>query len=102
DEIMAGMAPRNPPPIMDPILARLAEITLNLDNRCDISYTPEQRGILLFEAAREAMKRSKGRWFLAQTRHRPISVSDQVAHKLATDSTAFPSPANTDKGTDPQ
>ncbi|EFL9652093.1 TPA: conjugal transfer protein TrbC [Escherichia coli] len=102
DEIMAGMAPRNPPPIMDPILARLAEITLNLDNRCDISYTPEQRGILLFEAAREAMKRSKGRWFLAQTRHRPISVSDQVAHKLATDSTAFPSPVNTDKGADPQ
>lgn len=32
------------------------KVALDLDNRCDISYTPTQRGILLFEAARDVMK----------------------------------------------
>lgn len=41
---------------MDPILARLMKVALDLDNRCDISYTPTQRGILLFEAARDVLK----------------------------------------------
>ncbi|EGI4097479.1 hypothetical protein IGD86_004692, partial [Salmonella enterica] len=33
------------------------------DNRCDISYTPTQRGILLFEAARDVLKKRGKKWF---------------------------------------
>src|SRR5699024_12839743 len=54
DEIMAGMAPPNPPPIMDPHLARPAEITPNPHTRSDTRYTPEQRSRLLVTAAPEA------------------------------------------------
>ncbi|HCL5313254.1 TPA: conjugal transfer protein TrbC, partial [Salmonella enterica] len=45
DEIVAGSDIHTLPPLMDPILARLAKVTMDLDNRSDISYTPAQRGI---------------------------------------------------------
>ncbi|ENG1793430.1 hypothetical protein ABL006_004055 [Salmonella enterica] len=59
------------------------------DNRCDISYTPTQRGILLFEAARDVLKKRGKKWFTVKTPPNPLRVSDAMAHRLARKSTAF-------------
>ncbi|HHV3727351.1 TPA: TraM recognition domain-containing protein, partial [Salmonella enterica] len=89
DEIIAGSETHTLPPLMDPILARLMKVALDLDNRCDISYTPTQRGILLFEAARDVLKKRGKKWFTVKTQPNPLRVSDAMAHRLARKSTAF-------------
>ena len=60
---------------------------MDLNNRSDISYTPTQRGILLFEAAREALHQSKRRWRTLPPPPGPIRVSREVAQSLAPAST---------------
>lgn len=69
--------------IMDPILKRIVDLTLDLDNRADISYNPTQRGILLFEAAREALHQNKRKWRHQPTPPKTIRVSKEVAASLA-------------------
>ncbi|WP_000354101.1 hypothetical protein [Salmonella enterica] len=41
------------------------------DNRCDISYTPTQRGILLFEAARDVLKKTREKMVYRQDAAEP-------------------------------
>ncbi|PHM37640.1 hypothetical protein Xmau_03858 [Xenorhabdus mauleonii] len=69
--------------IMDPVLKRVAAVAFDLDNRADISYTPTQRGILLFEAAREALHQNKRKWRTIPTPPKPIRVSKKIAQTLA-------------------
>lgn len=89
DEIVAGSDIHTLPPLMDPILARLAKVTMDLDNRSDISYTPAQRGILLFEAARDVLRQRGKKWFTVKTQPNQLNVSDAMARWLASQSTAF-------------
>lgn len=89
DEIVAGSDIHTLPPLMDPILARLAKVTMDLDNRSDISYTPIQRGILLFEAARDVLRQRGKKWFTVKTQPNQLNVSDAMARRLASQSTAF-------------
>ncbi|EOC0702150.1 F-type conjugative transfer protein TrbC [Salmonella enterica subsp. enterica serovar Kokomlemle] len=89
DEIVAGSDIHTLPPLMDPILARLAKVTMDLDNRSDISYTPVQRGILLFEAARDVLRQRGKKWFTVKTQPNQLNVSDAMARRLASQSTAF-------------
>ncbi|ECF0927214.1 TraM recognition domain-containing protein [Salmonella enterica subsp. diarizonae] len=89
DEIVAGSDIHTLPPLMDPILARLAKVTMDLDNRSDISYTPAQRGILLFEAARDVLRQRGKKWFTVKTQPNQLNVSDAMARRLASQSTAF-------------
>lgn len=87
DGILSRLAAPTPPAalagIMDPILQRVATVALDLNNRADISYTPTQRGILLFEAAREALHRNKRQWRSLPLPPKPIRVSKDVAQHLA-------------------
>ncbi|CAI2023820.1 F-type conjugative transfer protein TrbC [Serratia proteamaculans] len=69
--------------IMDPVLKRVAAVALDLDNRADVSYSPAQRGVLLFEAAREALHKNKRKWRQLPTPPKPIRVSKEVAQSLA-------------------
>ncbi|MBC8950091.1 F-type conjugative transfer protein TrbC [Xenorhabdus sp. TS4] len=69
--------------IMDPVLKRVAAVAFDLDNRADISYTPTQRGILLFEAGREALHQNKRKWRTIPTPPKPIRVSKKIAQTLA-------------------
>ncbi|KOY61577.1 conjugal transfer protein TrbC [Photorhabdus heterorhabditis] len=69
--------------IMDPVLKRVAAVAFDLDNRSDISYTPVQRGILLFEAARETLHQNKRKWQTIPTPPKPIRVSKKIAQTLA-------------------
>lgn len=94
DEIIAGSDIHTLPPLMDPILARLAKVTMDLDNRSDISYTPAQRGILLFEAARDVLRQRGKKWFTVKTQPNQLNVSDAMARWLASQSTAFTSKEN--------
>lgn len=94
DEIVAGSDIHTLPPLMDPILARLAKVTMDLDNRSDISYTPAQRGILLFEAARDVLRQRGKKWFTVKTQPNQLNVSDEMARRLASQSTAFTSKEN--------
>nr|WP_123875551.1 hypothetical protein [Candidatus Hamiltonella defensa] len=48
--------------LFDKTLHHLCEITQNLDHRNDLSYTPEERGIILFEAARHSLKITEGQY----------------------------------------
>ncbi|EAO1753369.1 conjugal transfer protein TrbC [Salmonella enterica subsp. enterica serovar Muenchen] len=89
DEIVASSDIHTLPPLMDPILARLAKVTMDLDNRSDISYTPAQRGILLFEAARDVLRQRGKKWFTVKTQPNQLNVSDAMARRLASQSTAF-------------
>ena len=89
DEIVAGSQTHTIPPLMDPILARLMKVAMDLDNRCDISYSPTQRGILLFEAARDVINKRGKKWFTVKTQPNPLKVSDAMARRLAKQSTAF-------------
>ncbi|WP_387691521.1 F-type conjugative transfer protein TrbC [Photorhabdus sp. RM71S] len=89
DELIAGNDTHTLPPLMDPILARLAQVAMDLDNRCDIIYSPVQRGILLFEAARVVMNKRGKKWFTVKTQPNQLKVSDAMAKKLAERSTAF-------------
>lgn len=89
DEIVAGSDIHTLPPLMDPILARLAKVTMDLDNRSDISYTPAQRGILLFEVARDVLRQRGKKWFTVKTQPNQLNVSDAMARRLASQSTAF-------------
>ncbi|EHE1518865.1 hypothetical protein JNO86_004851, partial [Salmonella enterica] len=50
---------------------------------------PTQRGILLFEAARDVLKKRGKKWFTVKTQPNPLRVSDAMAHRLARKSTAF-------------
>lgn len=69
--------------MMDPVLKRVAAVALDLDNRADISYSPTQRGVLLFEAAREALHQNKRNWRQLPSPPKPIRVSKEVAQPLA-------------------
>ncbi|ELH5318565.1 TraM recognition domain-containing protein [Salmonella enterica] len=89
DEIVASSDIHTLPPLMDPILARLAKVTMDLDNRSDISYTPAQRGILLFEAARDVLRQRGKKWFTVKTQPNQLNISDAMARRLASQSTAF-------------
>jgi len=73
-----------PTGLMDPILKRIAAVALDLDNRADVSYSPAQRGVLLFEAAREAMHQNKRSWRQLPSQPKPIRVSKETAQLLAT------------------
>ena len=73
-----------PTGLMDPILKRIAAVALDLDNRADVSYSPAQRGVLLFEAAREAMHQNKRSWRQLPSQPKPIRVSKETAQSLAT------------------
>ncbi|WP_339050539.1 F-type conjugative transfer protein TrbC [Candidatus Hamiltonella endosymbiont of Tuberolachnus salignus] len=48
--------------LFDKTLHHLCEITQNLDHRNDLSHTPEERGIILFEAARHSLKITEGQY----------------------------------------
>lgn len=89
DDIIAGSAVHTLPPLMDPVLATLVQVALDLDNRSDISYSPSQRGILLFEAARAVLNKRGTTWFTVKTQPEPLKVSDAMARKLAERSGAF-------------
>ncbi|MNS93179.1 hypothetical protein D3C72_1273350 [compost metagenome] len=69
--------------MMDPVLKRVAAVALDLDNRADVSYSPTQRGVLLFEAAREALHQNKRNWRQLPAPPKPIRVSKEVAQSLA-------------------
>ncbi|WP_285142707.1 F-type conjugative transfer protein TrbC [Serratia ureilytica] len=70
--------------LMDPVLQSVVALSLDLNHRADVSYTPAQRGILLFEAAREALQQHKRRWKQQPTAPKPIRVSKDIAKALAT------------------
>ncbi|MFT4463956.1 MAG: hypothetical protein ACMX3H_03130 [Sodalis sp. (in: enterobacteria)] len=89
DDIIAGSAVHTLPPLMDPVLATLVQVALDLDNRSDISYSPSQRGILLFEAARAVLNKRGTTWFTVKTQPDPLKVSDAMARKLVEQSGAF-------------
>ncbi|MGJ3447742.1 F-type conjugative transfer protein TrbC [Enterobacter sp. PTB] len=80
---LAAPAPRTTGRIQDPVLQRVVTVAMDLNNRSDISYTPTQRGILLFEAAREALHQSKRRWRTLPPPPGPIRVSREIAQSLA-------------------
>lgn len=46
--------------IADKTLIALNTLTADLDSRCDIEFSPEERGILLFGAAAESLQKSEG------------------------------------------
>ncbi|WP_238526193.1 conjugal transfer protein TrbC [Candidatus Williamhamiltonella defendens] len=59
----------------DKTLMSVATLALNLDNRNDLSYTPEERGILLFEAARHALKKTQGQYTM-EKEPKEIALND--------------------------
>ncbi|MCT4709246.1 type IV secretory system conjugative DNA transfer family protein [Enterobacteriaceae bacterium H11S18] len=75
------------PGIADPVLRRVVAVALDLDNRADISYTPAQRGVLLFEAAREAMNKQRSNWKPQAQPPKPVRVSKEKAAELAAEET---------------
>jgi intracellular multiplication protein IcmO len=48
--------------IADKTLLALTTVAIDLDNRSDVTYTTEERGILLFETAVSALEKTKGRY----------------------------------------
>jgi intracellular multiplication protein IcmO len=48
--------------LADKTLMALTAVAADLDNRDDVTYTPEERGILLFETAISALEKTKGRY----------------------------------------
>lgn len=48
--------------IADKTLLALTTLTTDLDNRDDVTYSPQERGILLFETAVNALEKTQGRY----------------------------------------
>lgn len=48
--------------IADKTLMALTALTSDLDNRCDVTYSPEERGILMFETVVSKLKKNGGSW----------------------------------------
>lgn len=48
--------------IADKTLMALTALTSDLDNRCDVAYSPEERGILMFETVVSMLKKTGGSW----------------------------------------
>ncbi|WP_339056741.1 F-type conjugative transfer protein TrbC [Candidatus Regiella endosymbiont of Tuberolachnus salignus] len=67
-------APRKMARMEDKTLMKVATVALDLDNRDDTSYTPAERGILLFEAARRSLTRTTGH-YKSQQEPKNISIS---------------------------
>lgn len=49
--------------LADKTLMAITSVATDLDNRGDLNFTPEQRGILLFETAIEALEQTGGRYY---------------------------------------
>ncbi|HDR2515324.1 TPA: TraM recognition domain-containing protein [Enterobacter ludwigii] len=49
--------------LADKTLMAITSVATDLDNRDDLNFTPEQRGILLFETAIEALEQTGGRYY---------------------------------------
>ncbi|WP_142966678.1 F-type conjugative transfer protein TrbC [Enterobacter cloacae] len=49
--------------LADKTLMTITSVATDLDNRDDLNFTPEQRGILLFETAIEALEQTGGRYY---------------------------------------
>lgn len=49
--------------LADKTLMAITSVATDLDNRDDLNFTPEQRGILLFETAIEALEKTGGRYY---------------------------------------
>jgi len=49
--------------LADKTLMAITSVATDLDNRDDLNFTPEQRGILLFETAIEALQQTGGRYY---------------------------------------
>ncbi|HGH4623546.1 TPA: F-type conjugative transfer protein TrbC [Enterobacter cloacae] len=49
--------------LADKTLMVITSVATDLDNRDDLNFTPEQRGILLFETAIEALEQTGGRYY---------------------------------------
>ncbi|MBO1551394.1 F-type conjugative transfer protein TrbC [Yersinia pseudotuberculosis] len=58
--------------LYDKTLHQLCQLTCDLDNRADVSYSPAERGVLLFEAARRAIKKTNATY---HTRAEPKEVT---------------------------
>lgn len=67
----------------DKALLALTAVASDLDNRCDIEFTPEERGIVLFETAVEALTRTGGRyqWLREQPHIRISKKRIEEAHQ---------------------
>ncbi|HAY7229074.1 TPA: type IV secretory system conjugative DNA transfer family protein [Shigella sonnei] len=49
--------------LADKTLMAITSVATDLDNRDDLNFTPEQRGILLFETAIESLEQTGGRYY---------------------------------------
>lgn len=69
--------------IADKTLMALTTLAADLDNRDDVIYTPEERGILLFETAIDALKETGGRyrWLKEQENIRISKKRIEEAHQ---------------------
>lgn len=69
--------------IADKTLMAVTALTTDLDNRSDITYTPEERGILLFETAVSALEKTGGRyqWLKEQENIRISRKRIEEAHQ---------------------
>ncbi|WP_272689658.1 F-type conjugative transfer protein TrbC [Providencia sp. PROV033] len=60
--------------IEDPTLLTITQLASDLDNRIDVDYTNEERGVLLFETAVNALEKNKGKYHQVKDRENiPIS-----------------------------
>ncbi|EOE7356099.1 TPA: F-type conjugative transfer protein TrbC [Enterobacter hormaechei] len=69
--------------LADKTLMAITNVATDLDNRDDLNFTPEQRGILLFETAIEALEQTGGRyyWLKEQESIRISKKRIEEAHK---------------------
>lgn len=69
--------------IADKTLLALTTIAADLDNRDDVTYTPEERGILLFETAINTLEKTQGRyqWLKEKENIRISKKRVEEAHK---------------------
>ena len=78
------------PGITDATLMKLSTLSLDLNIRSDVSYTPAERGILLFETARQSLQNNKGKYHL---NHAP--PENKVSRLVLDQQTALQQPENT-------
>ncbi len=69
--------------IADKALLALTDLTMDLDSSDDVTYTPEERGILLFETAINALEKTEGRyqWIKERENIRLSKMRIEEAHQ---------------------
>jgi len=89
--------------IADKTLIALTALASDLDNRCDVAYSPEERGILMFETVIEALKETGGRyrWLKEQENIRISKKRIEEAHQNNTSVQGAPESSQSQRAPSP-